>query len=174
MQAIKCVVLGDSAVGKTHLLNSYIANALPGKTIPMVIFDYSVTVMVDGNPIDLCLWDIGEDKLEFLFLRYQSVHIFLICFSVVNPASFENVRTKWYPEVSKLSPTALIILVGTQADLRNDRETIERLRESGLKPVSRAQGLAMADEIKAAKYLECSAVTHQGMVEVFGEAIHGV
>ena len=62
--------------------------------------------------------------------------VFLLCFSIISPASFENVSAKWYPEVSHHCPNTPIILVGTKLDLREDRETIERLREKGLAPIS--------------------------------------
>ena len=57
----------------------------------------------------------------------------------MNPASFENVRAKWYPEVRHHCPNVPIILVGTKLDLREDRETIEKLKEKRLAPITYPQ-----------------------------------
>uniref|UniRef100_A0A1I8B0L5 Rac family small GTPase 2 n=1 Tax=Meloidogyne hapla TaxID=6305 RepID=A0A1I8B0L5_MELHA len=92
MQAIKCVVVGDGAVGKTCLLISYTTNAFPG----------------------------------------------------------------------------------TKLDLREDPKTVEKLRERRLAPISTVQGHQMAKDIKAVKYLECSALTQVGLKQVFDEAIRAV
>ena len=62
--------------------------------------------------------------------------MFLLCFSIISPASFENVSAKWYPEVSHHCPNTPIILVGTKLDLREDKDTIDRLREKGLAPIT--------------------------------------
>ncbi len=40
--------------------------------------------------------------------------VFLICFSVVSPSSFENVTTKWYPEIKHHCPDAPILLIGEE------------------------------------------------------------
>ena len=54
--------------------------------------------------------------------------VFLICFSVVDPTSLENVRSKWYPEISHHAPDVPIILVGTKLDLRNDVAYVQKMR----------------------------------------------
>jgi small GTP-binding protein len=52
--------------------------------------------MVDGKPINLGLWDTAgqEDYDRLRPLSYPQTDIFLICFSLVSPPSFENVKTK--------------------------------------------------------------------------------
>ena len=132
--------------------------------------------MVDGKPINLGLWDTAgqEDYDRLRPLSYPQTDVFLICFSLISPASFENVRAKWYPEVSHHCPNTPIILVGTKLDLRDDKETIEKLKEKKLTPITYPHGLQMTKEISAVKYLECSALTQKGLKQVFDEAIRAV
>lgn len=176
MQAIKCVVVGDGAVGKTCLLISYTTNAFPGEYIPTVFDNYSATVMVDQKTISLGLWDTAgqEDYDRLRPLSYPQTDVFLICFSLVSPPSFENVKTKWHPEISHHAPQTSILLVGTKLDLREDPNTIEKLKERRMAPIQYTQGAGMARDLGFVKYLECSALTQKGLKTVFDEAIRAV
>ena len=46
---------------------------------------------------------------------------------------------QWYPEVSHHCQNTPIILVGTKLDLREDKETIEKLKEKKLSPITYPQ-----------------------------------
>ena len=57
----------------------------------------------------------------------------------MNPASFENVRAKWYPEVRHHCNNVPLILVGTKLDLRDDADTINKLKEKRLQAITYPQ-----------------------------------
>ncbi|OQE78483.1 hypothetical protein PENNAL_c0056G00859 [Penicillium nalgiovense] len=138
--------------------------------------NYTASVMVDGRPISLGLWDTAgqEDYDRLRPLSYPQTDVFLICFSIVSPPSFDNVKAKWFPEIEHHAPNVPIILVGTKLDLRDDRATVEALRARKMETVSYEQALAVAKEIRAHKYLECSALTQRNLKSVFDEAIRAV
>ena len=64
--------------------------------------------------------------------------------------------------------------MGTKLDLREDKETILKLRAKAQSPITYPQGLQMAKDIAAVRYLECSALTQKGLKNVFDEAIRAV
>ena len=66
------------------------------------------------------------------------------------------------------------ILVGTKLDLRNDPETVARLQQKRRMPVNSEDGMQLARELGAYKYIECSALTQQGLKGVFDDSIRCV
>ncbi len=173
MKTIKCVVVGDGAVGKTCLLISYTTNAFSNDYIPTVFDNYSACVMVNGQPINLNLWDTaGQDEYDRLRpLSYPQTDVYLACFSIISPASFQNIKNKWIPELKHHSPTANIILVGLKSDCREDPQVIKMMKQRGIAMSSIEQGRNLAKEVGAVDYVECSAVTQEGLKAVFDRAI---
>ncbi|KAL7715054.1 Rho-related protein racA [Entamoeba marina] len=157
MQAVKCVIVGDGAVGKTCLLISYTTNAFPNEYIPTVFDNYSATVMVDSKPINLGLWDTAgqEDYDRLRPLSYPQTDVFLICFSVVSPPSYDNVSSKWQPEVSHHCPKTPCL-------------------RKKITPITFEQGQTKCKDIGAVKYIECSALTQKNLRLVFDEAVRAV
>jgi small GTP-binding protein len=119
MQTIKCVVVGDGAVGKTCLLISYTTNKFPSEYVPTVFDNYAVTVIIGDEPYTLGLFDTAgqEDYDRLRPLSYPQTDVFLICFNVTSPPSFENVKEKWFPEVRHHCPATSCIIVGTMVRL---------------------------------------------------------
>ena len=176
LQDIKCVVVGDGAVGKTCMLISFSTNSFPGEYIPTVFDSYSVNMMLDGKAYNLGLWDTAgqEDYDRLRNLSYPNTQVFLILFSLVDSVSLENVREKWHPEIRHHCGNTPIILVGTKLDLRDDKETLETPKTRRQCIITYEQGRAMSEYIGAVKYLECSALTTDGLKTVFEEVIRVV
>lgn len=172
---IKCVVVGDGTVGKTCMLISYTTDSFPVQYVPTVFDNYSAQMTLDNHTVNLGLWDTAgqEDYDRLRPLSYPQTDVFVLCFSIVSPVSFDNVATKWIPEIRQHCPDAPILLVGTKLDLRDDANPRGGTSEER-PPITKSQGQKCAQKIKAVKYLECSALTQQGLKQVFEDAVRAV
>lgn len=68
-------------------------------------------------------------------------------------------------------PSVPILLIGTKSDLRNNGEVQRKLKEQNQAPLTLQQGLSLARQIQAVRYMECSALNQDGIKEVFSEAV---
>ncbi|KAL6043482.1 putative RHO1 - GTP-binding protein of the rho subfamily of ras-like proteins [Balamuthia mandrillaris] len=170
-KGIKLVVVGDGAVGKTCLLLSYAQNRPPAtdEYIPTIFENYVVCLTAGDDIIELSLWDTaGQEEYDRLRpLSYGNADVVLLCFSVDNPTSFENVTSRWSPELRHYIPNVPTVLVGTKKDRRNAYDTTGRF----VKP---EEALNLAKTLKAKDYVECSAITGENLKQVFDTAVKTV
>ena len=84
MYVVKCVVVGDGAVGKTSLLERYTNDTFDPSFRPACYDNYTSIVIIDGFSVNLAMWDtIGQDDYDRLRpLSYHQTDVFLICFSL--------------------------------------------------------------------------------------------
>ena len=69
---------------------------------------------------------------------------------------------QWVPEITHHCQKTPFLLVGTQIDLRDDAATVEKLAKNKQRVITIDQGEKLARELKAVKYVECSALTQVG------------
>jgi small GTP-binding protein len=107
-----------------------------------------------------------EDYDKLRPLSYPQTDVFLLCFSVNSRVSFENLKSRWLLEIQHFAPNVPFIIVGTKSDLRKD---------GGGAFVSPEEGEKLKNELKASRYIECSAkqpeLNDYGLKSVFDEAI---
>uniref|UniRef100_A0A8C6WRY6 Ras homolog family member V n=1 Tax=Neogobius melanostomus TaxID=47308 RepID=A0A8C6WRY6_9GOBI len=172
-EEVSCMLVGDGAVGKTSMIISYIFNGY-NSDYKQTAFDvFTGLVHVNGNPTRIKLIDTaGQDEFGHLrSLCYSHVDVFILCFSLVNPASFHIIATKWIPQIRCRNFTSPIVLVGTQSDLCCNADVLLRLDQRNTKPVHFKQAKKLAKRIRACDYVECSALTQRNLKDVFDSAI---
>jgi len=167
------VTVGDSAVGKTSFLLSYINRSFPAEYTPTVFDHRDCSVNLNGKTYSLELWDTSssEEYDQIRPLSYPGTDIFVLMFSVVSPLSFRNIALKWIPELRHYNGSDVpILLVGSKMELRDDEVIREYLSDRNLKPVEYEEGRRFAEE-NGISYLECSAVDLTGIDEVIHQMI---
>jgi Ras-related C3 botulinum toxin substrate 1 len=163
---VKMVLVGDGCVGKTCMLVCYTQDKFPEEYVPTVFENYSATLKINNKMISLGLWDTAgqEEYAKLRTLAYSNCDIFVIVFDVTDQASFKNALNKWMPELEKLIPSAIKLIVGNKTDLR---------KEGDGKHVQKDKAEAMVKE-KGGRYMECSARTQEGLKAVFEQGIISV
>ncbi|OZJ06432.1 GTP-binding protein Rho3 [Bifiguratus adelaidae] len=165
----KIVILGDGACGKTSLLKVFTQGYFPQVYEPTVFKNYTQAIEVRGTTVELSLWDTaGQEEFDRLrSLAYADSHVAMLCFAVDNRNSLENIEGKWLSEIQVYCPGVILVLVALKCDLRHDPIVKDRLARFGTSPVTYEEGLELAKQLRAARYLECSAKFNRGVQECF-------
>ncbi|XP_065407947.1 rho-related BTB domain-containing protein 1 isoform X2 [Chrysemys picta bellii] len=193
VETIKCVVVGDNAVGKTRLICARACNTtltqyqLLATHVPTVwaIDQYRVCQevlersrdVVDEVSVSLRLWDTFGDHHKDRRFAYGRSDVVVLCFSIANPNSLNHVKTMWYQEIKHFCPRTPVVLVGCQLDLRYaDLEAVNRARRPLARPIKRGdilppeRGREVAKEL-GIPYYETSVFDQFGIKDVFDNAI---
>ncbi|XP_030196615.1 rho-related BTB domain-containing protein 1 isoform X1 [Gadus morhua] len=193
VETIKCVVVGDNAVGKTRLICARACNTtltqyqLLATHVPTVwaIDQYRVCQevlersrdVVDEVSVSLRLWDTFGDHHKDRRFAYGRSDVVVLCFSIANPHSLHHVKTMWSMEIKHFCPRTPVILVGCQLDLRYaDLEAVNRARRPMARPIKQGDILPPESGREVAKelgipYYETSVFDQFGIKDIFDNAI---
>ena len=167
-RGMKIVLVGDSDVGKTHLLSRYSTGCLPEQavaTIGVQFAEQTVHVEVAGTTqaVKVQLWDTAGEKW---YRPIASAHYgrsvgALLVYDVTRKGTFESCAT-WIKELRQLAPDIVIMLVGNKADL------VER--NPSMREVYFDEALAFAGE-HGLIHAEASAVSRYNVPYIFNRLL---
>ncbi|XP_057422565.1 ras-related protein RABC2a-like [Lotus japonicus] len=160
--SFKILLTGDSGVGKSSLLLSFISNSNS-------LYDLSPTIGVDfkmklitisGKRLKLTIWDTaGQERFGTVISSYyRGAHGIILVYDVTRRETFTNVVEIWAKEVDLYSTNhdCIKILVGNKVDKESERA------------VTKEEGMALAKEHRCL-FLECSAKTRENVQQCFND-----
>jgi small GTP-binding protein len=152
----KVVVIGKSTVEKTSLITIATSGAPAGDSMPTVGANFSTkTHLYCNKEVVIHIWDTaGHERFRAMTpLYYRGARVILFVFAIDDPSSFEEID-HWHESVlSSIGPSVGMVLVGNKADLPRQ--------------VASDQAVKKADELNMSCYMETSAVTGDGVNELF-------
>ncbi|KAL4564902.1 hypothetical protein LXL04_028978 [Taraxacum kok-saghyz] len=147
--------------------------------VPTVFDNFSANVVVNGAIVNLGLWDTAgnllkhyqlEDYNRLRPLSYRGADVFILAFSLISKASYENVSRKWIPELKHYPLESQSSLLGPKlVNLRDDKQFFAD--HPNAVPITTAQGEELKKTIGAPAYIECSAKTQENVKAVFDSAV---
>ncbi|KAF2073597.1 hypothetical protein CYY_005086 [Polysphondylium violaceum] len=168
---IKLSIVGNGKVGKTTLLSTVIQNSHP-EYLHNINKGYDTTKVCkeDGQEYNINLKVLWDGDTYFRPNFYSQAEVVMICYSVVNPDSFNSVLSFWYMDIKKhlgVITKVPVILCGTKIDLREDKETLTELKLKDQLPITSDQGEDLRKKIRADVFCEVSSITLQGLNDLF-------
>ncbi|KAH0794614.1 rab11 protein [Histomonas meleagridis] len=152
----KVILLGNSSVGKTSIVESYTGQFVTLEHCPTVGTGFfPAQVEIKNRRLIFDIWDTaGQEKYRSLVPQYKTgSHGALIVFDVSNKESFESLPT-WLEMVKDESPNYVTFLVGNKIDIEEDRTIPEEMIKE----------FATKNDLR---FFECSALTGEGVSEIF-------
>ncbi|XP_058771171.1 ras-related protein RABC2a-like [Vicia villosa] len=158
--SFKILLIGDSAVGKSSLIVSFISGAVED-IAPTIGVDFKIKLLTVGDKrLKLTIWDTaGQERFRTLTSSYyRGAQGIILAYDVTRRETFTNLSEVWSKEVELYSTNqdCVKMLVGNKVDRESERA------------VSTEEGLALAKEFGCLFY-ECSAKTRENVDKCFEE-----
>ena len=149
---VKIVIFGDTAVGKTCIVNQLKTNNFDDKAEATIgAGETNIKRIYNGKPIELQLWDTaGQERFQSLSVTYaRNAQIVILTYSITDRQSFESIRT-WNNALEKVDLDANCVkyLVANKIDLSSESL------------VDKEEGESLAEDL-GAKFISVSAKTGQ-------------
>ncbi|KAL5217982.1 hypothetical protein ABZP36_018666 [Zizania latifolia] len=160
--SFKILLIGDSAVGKSSLLVSFVsASHIDDDIAPTIGVDFKIKFLtVNGKKLKLTIWDTaGQERFRTITSSYyRGAHGIILVYDVTKRESFTNLADVWAKEIELHSTNkeCIKMLVGNKVDKNEERM------------VTREEGLAFAQE-SGCLFLESSAKTRENVEKCFEE-----
>ena len=123
--SFKIIVIGNSAVGKSSLVDRVTKNKFLEDYSATIGFDYSsFFIKYDNKTIKLQIWDTcGQEIYQSLITNfYRNSSLAIMVYAINNRESFDNLDN-WIKELKKESnPDVKTILIGNKVDLESERK----------------------------------------------------
>ncbi|XP_002154727.4 ras-related protein Rab-20 [Hydra vulgaris] len=128
----KVVILGNSKVGKSCLINRYMNKTFSENTISTIGCCHFLKQWGEKN---IAVWDTGGQEkfnaINSFYCRYA--HAVILCYCLNDRSSFEAIDTNFIPLLSSVSENCLIVLAGTKLDLLNT-STVDNSNQRAVLP----------------------------------------
>lgn len=172
----KIVIMGDGAVGKTSLRNSFMGEKFTSNYQMTIGADFALKehpLTVDRKSYDMKfqIWDLaGQQRFqEVRSVYYQGTVGAILVFDVTRPDTFEN-TIKWLLELRKFSgkksSSPPVVILGNKVDLRGvvDMTLTKKDGETLAEVIPKYY----CDDKFKIPYLEVSAKTGENVDKAFG------
>lgn len=116
---VKLILLGDSAVGKSKLVERFLVNDYIEKQLSTYALTmYRHTTRIDNKAVEVDIWDTaGQECFERLHPSYYfGAHACVLVFDVTRKVTYMNLK-KWYLEMRSYCPNIPCILLANKIDV---------------------------------------------------------
>lgn len=158
---IKIVLLGESTVGKTSIVNVVHGGEFVPEQTATIGACFHIKVMRVGDvSIKLHIWDTaGQERFRSLApMYYRDAQFAVLVYAVNNRDSFQTIETWYRGLVDDCLSMPHVLLVGNKIDLVDERK------------VQREEGEELAAKLNA-KFFEVSAKEDQSSIKTMLEVI---
>lgn len=120
----KCIMIGDSGVGKSSILNRFTEDRYSESFISTIGIDFKVrSIDINKQMVKLQIWDTaGQERYQSITQSYyRNVRGIFLVYDVTNITSFDNIKS-WIEKIEKHNQVPhFITLVGNKADIVKNR-----------------------------------------------------
>ncbi|CAF95873.1 unnamed protein product, partial [Tetraodon nigroviridis] len=123
----KIILVGDSNVGKTCVVQSFKSGIFMEKQQNTIGVDFTVrTIDIDGKKVKMQVWDTaGQERFRTITQSYyRSAHGAMVAYDITRRSTFESV-SHWIREVEHYGASSVVlILIGNKSDLQAQRQVL--------------------------------------------------